>query len=55
MPVQTEDLYVDDDGYYFLNVYVGSNLQARQLLLDTQANGTAVKYNYRNSLGARIF
>lgn len=34
---------------------MGQNMQARGLLLDTQANGTAVRYNYKQSFTHKVF
>lgn len=33
----------EETGSYFLKVYVGTDLQRKRLLIDTQANGTAIK------------
>lgn len=50
--VQTKKLTQNPPGYYFLTAYIGDPLQAKQLLVDTQANGTAVKYDTENSMEA---
>ena len=33
----------EETGSYFLKVYVGTDMQRKRLLIDTQANGTAIK------------
>ena len=34
---------------YLMNMFVGRNSESRWLLVDTQANGTAINYNYEDS------
>ena len=35
-----------DTGLYFMELFVGSKLEKVDMLIDTQANGTAIDYNY---------
>lgn len=42
---QTQELLQGPPGYYFFQAYAGTHLEPRRLLLDTQANGTAVEYD----------
>jgi len=47
---KTFELLQDDlDGRYFLEMFVGSKLERVNLLIDTQANGTAISYSYLRS------
>ena len=39
----------EDTGTYYLEVYMGTHLERRVLLIDTLANGTAIDYNSTNS------
>lgn len=32
-----------------MNMYVGTKMEEVHMLIDTQANGTAIKYNQKNS------
>jgi hypothetical protein len=36
----------EDEHIYTLEVFVGSKLESRRLVLDTLSNGTAIDYNY---------
>lgn len=38
---------------YLMNMFVGKNDQSRWLLVDTQANGTAISYDYENDRYAK--
>ncbi len=38
-----------DGDIYSLDLFVGSKLEPRKLVVDTMANGTAIDYNYKNS------
>ena len=50
--VQTKALHQEPEGYYFMTVYVGEPMQPKQLLIDTQANGTAIQYDSGVSMEA---
>ena len=50
--VQTKVLTQNPPGYYFMTAYIGDPISPKQLLVDTQANGTAVKYDTESSMEA---
>ena len=35
----------EESGTYYMDLFVGSQLERSTLLIDTLANGTAIKYN----------
>jgi hypothetical protein len=39
----------DSTGTYYMDMFVGSKLEKVHMLIDTQANGTAIRYNQTNS------
>ena len=44
---RTYDLIQDEvNGRYYMELYMGTKLQRVDLLVDTQANGTAIDYTY---------
>jgi hypothetical protein len=43
----------EETSCYFLNAFVGSNDQLSRLLIDSQANGTAIKYDYNKSMTSK--
>ena len=51
---QTKQVMQGPPGYYFFEAFIGGPFQRRQLLIDTQANGTAVQYDIDASLEALV-
>ena len=52
---ETYDLVQDDETEtYFLEAYVGSKVEKLNLLIDTQANGTAIVYDPSTCQRARV-
>jgi len=39
----------EESGTYYMDLYVGTKLERMIMLIDTLANGTAIKYNYTDS------
>ena len=39
----------EESGTYYMDLFVGTKLERMTLLIDTLANGTAIKYNYTES------
>jgi len=39
----------EESGTYYMDLYVGTKLERMTMLIDTLANGTAIKYNFTDS------
>ena len=42
-------------GTYYMDMYIGSKLEKKTLLIDTLANGTAIDYEVGNSKDAKVY
>ena len=44
----------EDTGTYYIETFIGSKLERKLLLIDTLANGTAIKYSVVDSKDSKV-